>query len=492
MAVLRGLIEAVFVGFVSFSVLNAATLIVDLKGGAGYTDIQSAIDAAAEGDTVLVNPGEYVIAEPINFNRLHDPDDPASPAVKNIVVKSEGGAEVTTIKMAETPVDPGRASVVVFSIGEMAGSVLEGFTLTGGQGTPYSTECGPFTCGGGIHCTGSPTVVGCRISGNSGSLGGGVYFENGSSPALVNCTISGNRAQIFYCRGGRAFGKGGGVYCNAGSHPTLTDCTISWNSAWGGGGVYCLDSSPVLTNCTISGNSAEDGEGGGVCSYYNSSPTLTNCTISGNSARWCSGGVCCVSSLPTILTNCILWGNTPESVCGNLSHCLTDQDPLFVAPGHWEDNGTPGDSSDDKWVPGDYHLRPGSPAIDAGTSEGAPTTDIDGYGRPCGSGVDIGAYEFGECPVSGTRFIRADADGNGTIEITDPINVLGYLFLGDTELLCLDAADADDSGVLNITDAIYSLLFQFVGGREPTKPFPECGIDPVMDALDCQSYPVCQ
>ncbi|HAK96027.1 MAG TPA: hypothetical protein DCM87_13805, partial [Planctomycetes bacterium] len=73
-------------------------------------DIQSAIDAAADGDTVLVMPGEYVITEPINFNRLHDPGNPASPPVKNITVKSEGGAEVTTIRMAETPTEPDRRS----------------------------------------------------------------------------------------------------------------------------------------------------------------------------------------------------------------------------------------------------------------------------------------------------------------------------------------------------------------------------------------------
>jgi hypothetical protein len=103
----------------------AATLTVDLNGGADYTDIQSAIDAAADGDTVLVKPGEYVITEPINFNRLHNPDDPASPPVKNIVVRSEGGTEVTTLRMGE-PNDPERASVVIFENGEESGSLVEG------------------------------------------------------------------------------------------------------------------------------------------------------------------------------------------------------------------------------------------------------------------------------------------------------------------------------------------------------------------------------
>jgi hypothetical protein len=52
-------------------------------------------------------------------------------------------------------------------------------------------------------------------------------------------------------------------------------------------------------------------------------------------------------------------------------------DPLFVSPA-W---GTEGD----------YHLQEGSPAIDAGTSEGAPTDDLEG--RPRGDQPDLGAYE---------------------------------------------------------------------------------------------------
>jgi len=54
-------------------------------------------------------------------------------------------------------------------------------------------------------------------------------------------------------------------------------------------------------------------------------------------------------------------------------------DPLFVSPAF----GTNGD----------YHVNNGSPAIDAGTSESAPSIDIDGNTRPQGSGYDIGCYE---------------------------------------------------------------------------------------------------
>jgi hypothetical protein len=43
---------------------------------------------------------------------------------------------------------------------------------------------------------------------------------------------------------------------------------------------------------------------------------------------------------------------------------------------------------------GDYHLTATSPAIDAGTNSGAPTTDIDGVLRPQGKAWDIGLYEY--------------------------------------------------------------------------------------------------
>jgi len=42
---------------------------------------------------------------------------------------------------------------------------------------------------------------------------------------------------------------------------------------------------------------------------------------------------------------------------------------------------------------GDYHLAPGSPAIDAGSGDDALADDLEGNARPVGAGVDIGAYE---------------------------------------------------------------------------------------------------
>ena len=43
---------------------------------------------------------------------------------------------------------------------------------------------------------------------------------------------------------------------------------------------------------------------------------------------------------------------------------------------------------------GDYHLKSNSPAIDEGTSTGAPADDIDGDARPQGAGYDMGSDEY--------------------------------------------------------------------------------------------------
>jgi hypothetical protein len=92
-------------------------------------------------------------------------------------------------------------------------------------------------------------------------------------------------------------------------------------------------------------------------------------------------------------------------------------------------------------------------------------------------------------PPPGARFKRADADGSGTVNITDGIFILNFLFLGGTDPVCSDAADADDSGSVNITDGIFVLNFLFLGGADPAAPFPACGSDPqgAADGVSCDA-----
>jgi sugar lactone lactonase YvrE len=85
-------------------------------------------------------------------------------------------------------------------------------------------------------------------------------------------------------------------------------------------------------------------------------------------------------------------------------------------------------------------------------------------------------------------FSRGNLNGDAKFDLSDPVALLGYLFLGTAEPACLDAADVDDNGILGLTDSIYSLNFLFIGGPAPLAPFPVCGQDPTAsDDLTCDS-----
>ncbi|MBI4583684.1 MAG: hypothetical protein HY717_06650 [Planctomycetes bacterium] len=89
-----------------------------------------------------------------------------------------------------------------------------------------------------------------------------------------------------------------------------------------------------------------------------------------------------------------------------------------------------------------------------------------------------------DLPGETATFIRGDANHDGRRNISDPILILSHLFAG-TALSCPDGADFDDSGSLDVTDAILLLGFLFNRGEPPPPPSPEPGTDPTADALGC-------
>ena len=210
-----------------------------------------------------------------------------------------------------------------------------------------------------------------------------------SSPTVTNCTFSGNSAAD----------SGGGMHNSENSSPTVTNCTLSGNSALYGGGMHNEDyCSPIVTNCTFSGNFAES-DGGGIYNQYNSSPTVTNCILWGDSPD----EIFNLEASPSVTYSDIQGGYTGT---GNIS-----ADPLFV-----------------NWANGDFHLRQGSPCIDAGDNlaPALPTTDIDGDGRQIddpmvpdtGSGappiVDMGADEFVPLALACEGNFDDDGDVDGS------------------------------------------------------------------------------
>lgn len=86
---------------------------------------------------------------------------------------------------------------------------------------------------------------------------------------------------------------------------------------------------------------------------------------------------------------------------------------------------------------------------------------------------------------SSAAFIRGDANQDLTIDISDPIMVLDYLFGSTLVLPCEDAADGNDDGDLNIADAIKVLQYLFGSGSAPPTPFPDPNFDTTPDNLGC-------
>ena len=159
--------------------------------------------------------------------------------------------------------------------------------------------------------------------------------------------------------------------------PRPSNCTISGNSASGvsgGGGVYCAgDSSPTLTNCMVRGTRA-------VRLYKpqeHSQPNAHVTPASRANTVWPGEGGN-INTGPALRS---------ARAMGGLRWRL--REPGGIAY-QW-DPDTGEETAWHRWV-FDYHLQPGSPCIDAGTSEGAPTTDIEGH-----------AVRAGRCRHGGVR-----------------------------------------------------------------------------------------
>ncbi|MHC4945333.1 MAG: right-handed parallel beta-helix repeat-containing protein [Planctomycetota bacterium] len=254
---------------------------------ADYATIQEAIDAAANGDTVIVHPGTYV--ENIDF------------LGKAILVQSLEGPEKTVLDGNEA------GSVVTFQSGEGLDSILDGFVLTNGSGTYIPVY---ENIGGGIYCDGaSPTITNCTIRFNTAQSGGGIAVVYNASPHIVNNTITENLAIFTSYSGG-----GGGIAIGFDSSPLIKDNVISYNSADNGGSCggigireYC---NPVIENNLIIGNSSESSSCGGIGATYDCSGTIKDNVICDNWAGDSCGGIGFSTNVHLVITDNLIHGNS--------------------------------------------------------------------------------------------------------------------------------------------------------------------------------------
>jgi hypothetical protein len=82
-------------------------------------------------------------------------------------------------------------------------------------------------------------------------------------------------------------------------------------------------------------------------------------------------------------------------------------------------------------------------------------------------------------------FVRGDTNNDSRVDIADAIWLIGDLFLGGPDTLCLEAADVNADGLQDISDVAFSVNYQFLGGPHPPLPFPACGVLEEQDPERC-------
>ncbi len=326
--------------------------------------------------------------------------------------------------------------------------------------------------------------------------GPGIESNSGSELVMLDCLVEESKegihsansyAYLERVRVRDVWGYSDSIDFDFDSTPrsVIRDCTIENNEE--DDGIDIASASPIIENVVVSGVKA----GKAFSIDGNCTPRITGVVIFD-----CQQGLVCKDSCTPIfrhitITRCkkaidcyekiggrggghgsgdsmILWDNeTPVALDSKSTFEMTyslvaggyegkgniDVDPLFLNP---DEN--------------DFHVRPESPAIGAGKHD-----------------EDMGAYYTPKPPWE--LFVRADANHDGTVDVSDASKILLVLFSEQLPTTCLDAFDADDTGVVNITDAIYLLQFLFSFGEIPPTPYPDAGEDPTPDSLDNDSPP---
>ncbi|HUW33413.1 MAG TPA: right-handed parallel beta-helix repeat-containing protein [Planctomycetota bacterium] len=263
----------------------------------------------------------------------------------------------------------------------------------------------------------------------------GIYAQTGNGFHIVQNTIVKNSGIAVWTKslsalvaGNVVVGNGTGVVIDESGSVSVVNNTIVGNYA---GGLY-LDQGLVFNNIIYANCGSEFP---GLIVGWREVIIRTNLITKAEEIKDWGGHV--------------IWGP------GNI-----DVDPLFVDPGHWDDAGTPDDPSDDTFIPGDYHLLPGSPCIDAGTNdvdnpdtpeiETLPATDIAGVPRVIDGNldgtatVDIGAYEY----------LPGDVNYDGKVNVLDLLLVRNSLGRDPASSIEARKADVNADGAVNVQDLL--------------------------------------
>jgi|GEM_PF-5088132 len=246
--------------------------------------IQSAINCAKDGDTVIIDTGTYY--ENIDFFG------------KDITVASKYLTTGDQSFIANTIIDGSHIShVVKFSNGETNSAKLIGLSITNGFANgafgTYETD------GGGIVCyNSSPTLKYLKIYNNSsqddnGSAGGGIHCEN--------CNAIMDHLEV-YDNNGADYHGGGGIHMSHGN-PVISNSQIYSNITSGpGGGIRIDDSSnPIISNVFVGYHTYE----AAIEIGHSSNPILQNVIIASNPG----GAIHCETGAYLTLLNSVIYNN---------------------------------------------------------------------------------------------------------------------------------------------------------------------------------------
>lgn len=140
---------------------------------------------------------------------------------------------------------------------------------------------------------------------------------------------------------------------------------------------------------------------------------------------------------------------------------------------------------------GSYSVEWYDPRFGGSLRDGSVTTVVGPGSVPLGAAPGQPSEDWAILVRAvGTEFLRADANGDGSVNITDVIVSLEWLFGIGPVLPCRDAGDTNDDGSLDLSDPVSTLTALFNGGSIPA-PSALCGTDPTADSLGCLDPGVC-
>ncbi len=260
-----------------------------------FNQIQLAINASTNGDTIRAMPGVYF--EHINY------------IGRSVTIESTDGAFYTTID------GQGSGPVVRIQNGE-SNAVLDGFTVTNGHNSH----------GAGIYCYGSNvTVRNCIVRDNGPyGEGPGLYayggstritdtsFENNDSGGNVGGAIAGyygpmtvERSTFINNRCPNAYG--GAIYSNS-EFVDVRDCTFVGNQAYYGGAIWLYASmNSLLRDNLFELNTAATG--GAILLTNGQVNTIERCRFRQNTAS-SDGGAISISGSIQSISKSDMSGNT--------------------------------------------------------------------------------------------------------------------------------------------------------------------------------------